>query len=256
MSDAAILRRFSVIAGGPKARICVIPTASKMADTGERYEAIFRDLGVAEVFSLPFNVRSDCKRADWLEKLQSATGVFMTGGNQLRLSTLLGGTPVSEMLRERNRHDGLHVAGTSAGASIMAEHMIAYGDEGPTPRADMVTLAPGMGFTSRAIIDQHFRERNRLGRLLTAISYNPRMIGIGLDEDTAAFISPERILEVVGSGAITIVDPQDMDFSSMDSANRKQPVSLINIRIHVLVEGGTFDMNTRVAKAAQLADCS
>ena len=252
ISDAAILRRFASLAGGEKARICVIPTASKMPDTGARYEEIFREFGVEDVFSLHFKERADCKRSDWLEQLESATGVFMTGGNQLRLSTLLGGTPVFDMMRERNRHHGLQVAGTSAGASIMAEHMIAYGEEGPTPRADMVTLAPGMGLTSRAIIDQHFRQRNRLGRLLTAISYNPRLIGIGLDEDTAAFISPERVLEVVGSGAITIVDPQDMDFSSMDSANRHQPVSLINIRIHFLVEGGTFDMNSRKAMPAQL----
>jgi cyanophycinase len=256
ISDAAILRRFASLAGGSDARICVIPTASKMPDTGSRYEAIFSELGVAKVFSLPFKERADCQRADWLKKLESATGVFMTGGNQLRLSTLLGGTPVFDMIRDRNRDDGLHVAGTSAGASIMSEHMIAGGDEGPTPRADMVTLAPGMGLTTRIIVDQHFRERNRLGRLLTAISYNPRLIGIGLDEDTAAFISPERNLEVMGSGAITIVDPKDMDFSSMDSANRHQPVSLINIRIHVLVQGGTFDMNTRKACPAQLADCS
>lgn len=252
----AILRRFVSIAGGADARICVIPTASKMPDTGERYEAIFNELGVGSAFSLPFTERADCKREDWLAQLKSATGVFMTGGNQLRLSTLLGGTPVADMIRDRNEHDGLHVAGTSAGASIMAQHMIAYGNEGPTPRADMVTLAPGLGLTERAIIDQHFRQRNRLGRLMTAISYNPRLIGIGLDEDTAAFISPSRDLEVVGSGAITIVDPQDLEFSSMDSANRHQPVSLINIRLHVLVEGGHFNMITREARPAQLATSS
>lgn len=256
LAEPAILSRFVTIAGGKDARICVIPTASQASDTGERYERIFRDLGVAEVFSLHFKERSDCRRADWLAKLESATGVFMTGGNQLRLSTLLGGTPVADMIRARNQENGLHVAGTSAGASIMAQHMIAYGNEGPTPRADMVTLAPGLGLTDRAIIDQHFRQRNRLGRLLTAISYNPRLIGIGLDEDTAAFIAPDCTLEVVGSGAITIVDPQDMDFSSMDSANRHQPVSLINIRIHVLVEGGTFNMLTREARPAQVASSS
>ena len=256
LSDAAILRRFASIAGGSDARICIIPTASKLPETGERYVEIFSDMGVGHARSLPFAERSDCKREDWLAELESATGVFMTGGNQLRLSTLIGGTPVADMIRDRNEHHGLHVAGTSAGASIMAQHMIAYGNEGPTPAADMVTLAPGLGLTERAIIDQHFRQRNRLGRLMTAISYNPRLIGIGLDEDTAAFISPERDLEVVGSGAITIVDPQDMEYSSMDSANRHEPVSLINIRIHVLVEGGHFNMITRVARPAQLAPSS
>jgi len=256
LRDKAILKRFAALSGGDDARIAIIPTASRLEDTGTKYEELFRGMGVAEATSLPFNDRTDGHREDWLDVLRNATGVYMTGGNQLRLSTILGGTPVADILRDRNQQEGLVVAGTSAGASIMAEHMIAYGDEGPTPRADAVTLAPGLGLTRRAIIDQHFRQRNRLGRLLTAISYNPRLIGIGLDEDTAAFINPQRKLEVVGSGAITIVDPSDMSFSSMDSANRHDPVSLINVRIHVLVEGGTFDLISREARPAQLVEQS
>ena len=246
--DAKILRRFASLSGLEQARIVIIPTASRMEDTASRYETIFRDFGVQEVASLNFEERSDCKRSDWLEILNSATGVFMTGGNQLRLSTTLGGTPVAEMIRDRNTNDGLHVAGTSAGASFMAEHMIAFGDEGSTPRSDMVTLVPGLGLAQNMIVDQHFRQRDRLGRLLTSISFNPRPIGIGLDEDTAAFISPESKLEVVGSGALTIVDPSELEYSSMDSANRHDPVCLINIRLHVLIEGGTYDIETRVAR--------
>ncbi|MFT4540401.1 MAG: cyanophycinase [Planctomycetota bacterium] len=252
ISDATILRRFTSICGGEKARIVIIPTASRLKETASRYETIFNEFGVEETHSLNFEERSDCKREDWLDILRNATGVFMTGGNQLRLSTTIGGTPVADMIRERNRNEGLHVAGTSAGASFMAEHMIAGGDEGSTPRSDMVTLVPGLGLTHRMIVDQHFRQRDRLGRLLTSISYNPRPIGIGLDEDTAAFIDPKRKLEVVGSGAITIVDPSDLEFSSMDSASRQAPVCLINIRLHVLIEGGTYDLETRVARPATL----
>ena len=196
--DAQILRRFVEVAGGDQARIAIIPTASRLKDTGDRYASIFNDLGVEESFCLPYETRADCKREDWLEQLSLATAVFMTGGNQLRLSTLLGGTPVADMIRERNANDNLHVAGTSAGASIMAEHMIAYGDEGPTPRSDMVTLAPGLGLTKRAIIDQHFGQRNRLGRLMTSLAYNPRPLGLGLDEDPAAFIRPRA--QAHGSG--------------------------------------------------------
>tara|TARA_R110002072_G_scaffold69483_13_gene168475 strand:- start:6975 stop:7787 length:813 start_codon:yes stop_codon:yes gene_type:complete len=250
ISDALILRKFVDICGGGEGRIVVIPTASRMADTADRYETLFTELGIGHVCSLRIEERSDCLREDWLAELDKATGVFMTGGNQLRLSTTIGGTPVADRLRDRNAV-GLHVAGTSAGASIMAEHMIAYGDEGSTPRADMVTLVPGLGFTRDAIIDQHFRQRDRLGRLLTAVSYNPRVIGIGLDEDTAAFISADDKLEVIGSGAITIVDPSEMQFSSMDSANRKDPVALTNIRLHVLIHGGTYDIGTREARAAR-----
>lgn len=247
ISDAKILRRFTTIAGGEDACIAIIPTASRLEDTASRYATIFNEFGVKQVHSLPFEERSDCRREDWLEQLSTATGVFMTGGNQLRLSTTIGGTPVADMIRERHAR-GLHVAGTSAGASFMAEHMIAGGDEGSTPRSDMVTLVPGLGLTHEMIVDQHFRQRDRLGRLLTSISYNPRPIGIGLDEDTAAFIGPDHSLEVVGSGAITIVDPSEMEFSSMDSANRHDPVCVINIRLHVLVDGGTYDIQTRVAR--------
>jgi cyanophycinase len=253
ISNRTILRRFASISGGDEARIVIIPTASRLAETAGRYEEIFQDLGVNTVDSLNFEQRADCKREDWLEILSKATGVFMTGGNQLRLSTTIGGTPVADMIRDRHREDGLHVAGTSAGASFMAEHMIAGGDEGATPRSDMVTLVPGLGLTHRVIVDQHFRQRDRLGRLLTSISYNPRPIGIGLDEDTAAFIDSDRLLEVVGSGAITIVDPSDMEFSSMDSASRHAPVCLINIRLHVLIEGGTYDIESRTARPVALS---
>lgn len=253
--DRDVLRRFVNICGDDDARIAIIPTASQLEETGPRYEAIFDDLGVAEAFSLPFQERSDCQRDDWLERLETVHGVFMTGGNQLRLSTTIGGTPVAELLRRRNL-EGLHVAGTSAGAAFMSEHMIAYGDEGATPRSDMVTLAPGLGLTQLAIVDQHFRQRDRLGRLLTALTYNPRPIGIGLDEDTAAFIDAEDRLEVVGSGAITIVDPSEVDYSSMDSARPHDPVSVLNVRLHVLIHGATYDIPSRRAKAPSRGDAS
>jgi len=250
ISDAAILTRFVNLCGDDLARIAIIPTASQLRETADKYEEIFAELGAGKAYTVRFEERADCRSEDRLEQLRSANGIFMTGGNQLRLSTTIGGTAVAEMIRVRNRKHGVHVAGTSAGASIMAEHMIAYGDEGSTPRSDMVTLAPGLGLTHSVIIDQHFRERDRLGRLLTALAYNPRPIGIGLDEDTAAFISPDRMLEVAGSGAITIVDPSDMDFSSMDSAKRHDPVCLTNIRLHILIEGGTYNIRTGEARPA------
>ena len=249
--DRKILRRFVELCGGDSARIAIIPTASQLEDTGSRYEDVFRDMGVAEATSLPYQKRSDCKREDWLEVLRAADGVFLTGGNQLRLSTTLGGTVVAQTLRQRNR-EGLHIAGTSAGAAIMSEHMIAFGSEGATPRADMVTLAPGLGLTRRLIIDQHFRQRDRLGRLVTALAYNPEAIGLGLDEDTGAFVGPDDILEVRGTGALTIVDPQDVEYTSMDSAHRHDPVSVIGLRMHVLTDGATFNLQTREAAQREL----
>ena len=247
--DRRILRRFVTLCGGEDARIAIIPTASRMPDTGERYEEVFEDMGVKHAKSLGYEQRRDCKREDWLEELEKADGVFMTGGNQLRLSTTLGGTVVAKTLRRRNR-EGQHVAGTSAGAAIMSEHMIAFGEEGSTPRADMVTLAPGLGLTKKLIVDQHFRQRDRIGRLISALAYNPEAVGLGLDEDTAAFLSADDVLEVRGTGALTVVDPADVEFSSMDSSHHHDPVCVIGLRMHVLTDGATFDLCSRHAEPA------
>ena len=248
LRDQAILRRFAKIAGGRHARIAVIPTASSLRETGRNYARIFEgDLGVREVQVLAYDSRDDAANDDWYRFLGKASAFFFTGGNQLRLSTTIGGTRVTQLIRDRNKDEELHVAGTSAGASFLSEHMIAYGEDGGVPRADKVQLSPGMGLTQVAIIDQHFVQRDRIGRLLSAVSYNPRLIGIGLDEDTAAFMDSDDRIEVVGSGAITVVDPSEMEFSSMDSAHRHAPVTVINVRVHVLTEGATFDVRTRKA---------
>lgn len=245
-NDPVILDRFADLCGAREARIVVIPTASQMDDTGGRYVSIFEELGVREVVALPIERRSDCERPDYIEALEQATGIFLTGGNQLRLSTVLGGTTIAQLIRRLNA-DGVHVAGTSAGAAIMPEHMIAGGYSGATPTPTIVTLAPGLGLTNRLIIDQHFRERDRLGRLLAAISYNPFVIGVGLDEDTALFMDPEGVFEIVGSGAVTVVDPTDLEYSSMGATGPGDPVSLIGLRVHILADGGRFDTRTRKA---------
>jgi cyanophycinase len=241
-----ILDRFVDVCGGKKARIAIIPTASELEDTGRNYEKLFRKLGIKHAQVLNMLTRKDCHEAEYTDYIDKSDGVFMTGGNQLRLSTTLGGTPVAQKIRRRNAA-GMHVAGTSAGAAFMPEHMIAGGFEGTTPSPAMVTLAPGLGLTNSFIIDQHFRQRDRIGRLLTALAYNPFAIGIGLDEDTAAFIRPGDDLEVVGSGGITIIDPTHLSYSSMDKARRGEPVSLIGVKLHILISGGRFEIASREA---------
>lgn len=247
VSDRRILRRFVALAGGSDARIAVLPTASEMSDTGSRYREVFKALGAAVVEVLDIKERAETERADHLAALNSATGVFFTGGNQLRLSTILGGTPVAQAVRRLNAR-GVPVAGTSAGAAFVSEHMIAFGREGATPIAGQVTLCAGLGLTNRFIVDQHFRERDRLGRLLTALAYNPFAVGVGLDEDTAAFLGPDNQIEVVGAGAITIADVSDLAYSSMAKVREGQPVQLIGVRMHILSEGGTFRLDTREAR--------
>ena len=250
LNNPQILDRFVEVCGGLDARIGIIPTASELEDTGRNYEKLFRKIGVKHTRVLPFITREDCQDGADVDYIEKCDGVFMTGGNQLRLSTTLGGTKVAQLIRRRNA-EGMHVAGTSAGAAFMPEHMIAGGAEGSTPSPDMVTMAPGLGLTNAFIIDQHFRQRDRLGRLLTALAYNPFAVGIGLDEDTAAFILPGDELEVVGSGGITVIDPTHLSYSSMDRARRGEPVSLIDVTLHILVSGGRFDIASRKAHAAE-----
>jgi len=214
-----ILDRFIDICGGKDARIGIIPTASELEDTGRNYENLFRQIGVKHAKVLPFESREDCDSSEYLEYIEKSDGVFLTGGNQLRLSTTLGGTAVAQLIRRRNAA-GMHVAGTSAGAAFMPEHMIAGGNEGSTPTPDMVTMAPGLGLTNKCV---------------------------GLDEDTAAFIQPNDDVEVVGSGGITFIDPSELSYSSMDKARRGEPVSLIGVKLHILVAGGRFKTASREA---------
>ena len=250
-NDRRVLARFVDVSGGAKADIVVIPTASRLNETGPRYEKLFRELGAARVSVMDFDTRRDCQEPNRLSRLEKASGIFFTGGNQLRLTTLLGGTPVATMIRRRNAA-GATVGGTSAGASILSEHMIAFGDEGSSVISGSVRLAPGLGLTNRFVIDQHFRQRDRLGRLITALAYNPFAVGIGLDEDTAVFIGPDETLEVEGSGGVTVVDASEVSFSSMDSVSEGQPICMLGLKVHILVAGATFNLHTRVASATNL----
>ena len=241
-----IHRRFLKLSGGRDAKLVIIPTASRLVDTGERYRDLYEDLGCRRIHIANIEDRKDAEREEHLRALEDATGIFMTGGNQLRLSTLLGGTEFATKIRRANAA-GVHVAGTSAGAAFVPEHMIAFGDEGPRPVVGKVTLAPGLGLTNRVIVDQHFRQRNRLGRLLTSLAYNPFAHGIGLDEDTAAFIDADDRIEVMGSGGLTILDVSGLEHSSMPSADVGDVVQIIGVKLHILTDGARYDLAARTA---------
>lgn len=250
--NPVILERFVQLCGGRDAKIVVIPTASKLEETGPKYQDLFRDLGASEVEVMDFDTRRDGDEPGRMAAIKAADGVFLTGGNQMRLATMLGGTGIARALREHNANGG-HVAGTSAGASFLSEHMIAFGDDDRTPHAGSVTLAPGLGLTNRVVIDQHFMQRARLGRLITALAFNPFLIGMGLDEDTAAFIGPDQTVEVEGSGSVTIIDAAKLKFSSMDRAAADDPISVLGLTMHLLIRGATFNLHTREASAGTLA---
>jgi cyanophycinase len=249
MKSPEILTRFIDLCGGAEARIVVIPTASNEPDCRSYYEGVFAPFQQQALEVLPVVTRADASNPELLAHIAAATGVFFTGGNQLKLATVLGGTPMAEALRARFAA-GMTVGGTSAGAAFLSDHMIAFGEEGKTPRTAMVTTVAGLGLTKRFIIDQHFRQRDRLGRLVTAIAYNPVMIGLGVDEDTAAFISPdEDTIHIVGTGAVTVVDPAELDTSAILEAVPGTHRDLPGMVVHVLHAGSVYESGEPSAAA-------
>src|SRR6185295_16457991 len=175
--------------------------------------------------------------------VRDATGIFLTGGNQLRLSSTIGGTRLAEAIATRFR-SGAVVAGTSAGASAMSSHMIAFGASGATPKQRMAQIAAGLGLLPSVIIDQHFQQRNRLGRLLSLIAQNPSLLGLGVDRDTTKKMGPDHIMEVIGRGSITIVDGAGLETDSWEVGGHR-PIMLSNVVLHSLPAGYRFDLRAR-----------
>lgn len=248
--ERVILRYFLEAAGGPDASLVVLGTASDMPDIGERYADLFLALHAENVEILKIETREDALEAgdEAHDLLEYATGLFITGGSQLKLSSALGGTRFAQTIRRRHAA-GMVVAGTSAGAALLSEHMIALGESGATPRRRLVHLAKGLGLAPDLIIDQHFRRRDRMGRLLTALSYNPSPLGVGIDEDTAAILSGDGELSVLGSGAVVVVDASQMRFTDSHAIYRGQPVAMIGLKLDFLTTGCRYDLNRRAGIA-------
>jgi cyanophycinase len=239
----AILRELVAAAGGPDARIAVVPTASSLGpEVVEVYEALFRREGAGEVVSVRPQSREDAHDPDLVAAIDGATGVFMTGGNQLKLSAIVCGTPLGDAIVAAHER-GAVVAGTSAGASIQSSHMVAFGGPGATPKQRMTQVAAGLGLLPSSVIDQHFDQRNRYGRLLMIVAQSPQLLGIGVDEDTAAVIEDD-VLRVVGRGAVTIFDPARISTNAFE-AKRSQPILASGVVLHVLPEGSAFDLAER-----------
>jgi cyanophycinase len=239
-----VLRQFVEACGGSAARIAVIPTASSLGpEISEVYDALFRRLGAADVVSLRPESRQEASDPALVSRLDDVTGVFMTGGNQLKLSAIVNGTPLGEAIKAAHQR-GVTIGGTSAGASIQSAYMVAFGTGGATPKQRMTQLAAGLGLLTDCVIDQHFAQRNRYGRLLMLVSQSPNLLGIGVDEDTAAIVSDHRLLEVAGRGAVTIVDGRDMT-SNAHEAKRTAPLLVSDARLHVLPAGARFDLMKR-----------
>jgi cyanophycinase len=239
-----VLEAFVAAAGGPDARIAVVSSASSLGmEVVEVYATVFTSLGVPQIISLRPESRAHAHDPDLAKALTEASGIFLSGGNQLKLSSFITGTPFGDAIRQAYEQ-GTVVAGTSAGASILAEHMIAFGAGGATPKQRMSQVSAGLGLLRGVVIDQHFEQRNRYGRLLSLVAQSPSLLGLGVDEDTAAVIHDESRLEVVGRGAVTVVDGQKM-VSDAFVAKRTAPLLISGAVLHVLPAGSQFNLATR-----------
>ena len=242
--DRVILNRFLALAGGPEARIAVVSTASSLgALAGQRYQEVFAALGCRRVRPIHATTRAEANDAAFVRPVRDASGIFLTGGNQLRLSSTIGGTLMARIIQERHAA-GAVIAGTSAGASAMSTHMVAFGASGASPRQRMAQLAAGLGVLPDVIVDQHFQQRNRLGRLLSIIAQNPALLGIGIDEDTAGVVGPDHIMEIIGRRSVTIVDGGRSDTDAWEVPAHR-PIMISNVVLHSLPSGYRFDLRRR-----------
>lgn len=242
MKKRGILQRFVKEAGGKRARIAILPTASSIPD--ERalfYQSVFAGLGAGEAFHVPIVTRRDAHAALHTAAIAGATGVFLTGGDQSRLVSVLLATRAFEAIRAGLVAGGV-VAGTSAGASAFSSTMIVGGLTGLHLRRDAVKLAPGLGIITRLIIDQHFSQRDRLGRLLTAVAQQPEKLGVGIDEDTAIVYYGNGEIEVIGTGQVFVVDGSGATPRRMEEAPKSRSFTLSRVVLHVLTEGDRFDV--------------
>lgn len=239
-----VLRDVVKLAGGPQARIVVISTASSLGDeVTHAYLQLLHGLGVTDVVGMRPESRRNAADSELVAAIDRCTAVFMTGGNQVKLATVVVGTPVGDAIVAAHRRGAL-VAGTSAGASICSRYMVAFGPGGTTPKFRISQVGEGLGLLTDVIVDQHFTQRNRFGRLFALVAANPAQLGVGIDEDTAAIFRPDGSMEVRGRGVVTIIDGSQL-VTTAYTATGTQPLMLSGLTVHTLPRGARFDISSR-----------
>jgi cyanophycinase len=242
--DCTILREFVRRAGDSKARIVVMTVATELPkEVGDDYIRVFERLGAEDVRIVDTVEREDASSRSALEAIEKATGVFFTGGNQARITRILKDTELHEALHKRYS-EGLVVGGTSAGAAMMPDTMIVEGDSETNPRIEIVEMGPGMGFLPGVVVDQHFAERGRLGRLLSAVTQQPVVLGFGIDENTAVAVKGKEF-EVIGEGAVTVVDVSGITHTNLDNVLKDEDLALCGVTLHILPHGYRFNLENR-----------
>jgi len=252
--DCTILRKFVTMAGEEKARIIIVTTATESPeDVGSEYEKLFASFGAESFQGMNIANREMANDKHLIKEIEECSGIFFTGGDQLRLTSILGGTDIEAAIR-RSIGRGAVIAGTSAGASVMSDTMIVEGDSSETPKKNMLSMAHGMGLLAEVVIDQHFAQRGRINRLLAAVAQNPHILGLGIDEDTALVVTPEGCLEIIGSQTITVIDGKNIIHSNISESSRLDPLTMTNIVVHILSDGWGFDLKRRTPYQAKGKD--
>ncbi|NJP09927.1 MAG: cyanophycinase [Leptolyngbyaceae cyanobacterium RU_5_1] len=243
-----ILYSFFNRSGSMDARIAIIPSASREpAVIGKRYHEIFTEMGAKGIEVLDIRDRDQCEDPVLQSYAENCTGVFMTGGDQLRLCGLLADTPLMNTVRQRAQRGEITLAGTSAGAAVMGHYMIAGGGSGESPNRSLVDITTGLGIIPELLVDQHFHNRNRMARLMSAISSHPDRLGIGIDEDTCSVFEGDGLLQVIGKGTVTVIDPREMTHTNQLGVGATDPLSICSLRVHVLVHGDRYDLRKRMS---------
>jgi cyanophycinase len=241
--ECVILRKFVSLAGGAAARIVVLPAASEIASQlGVEYSELFRSFGAQHVEALAIETREAAKDTAAIALVSGASGLFLTGGDQLRLMNLLGGTQLDVEIHRRSAQ-GMVVGGTSAGAAVMSATMIVDGHS-DAPRLGTVQTGPGLELIRGVIIDQHFAQRGRIGRLLSVVALFPHELGIGIDEDTALVVE-SNVGVVLGRGAVTVLDAGEATTNEAVDVRSGEGITLSGVRLHSLPAGRRFDFSQR-----------
>ncbi len=242
--DSVILKQAPQMLGGDDMLTVLTTATEKPEEAGNDYIKVFHRLGVRNVQMLNINTRDDAQSAENCEIIRKSRCIFMTGGDQLRITSILGGTPACLELLNLYNSGGI-IMGTSAGASVMSSTMVVQGNDNEPARKCTLKMAPGIGLFDGAIIDQHFDQRGRFGRLLCGVSENPEVLGIGIDEDTAVKVFPDMHFEIIGSNAVTIIDGKSIKSSNVSELNPNEILAIIGVTVHVLPQGYGFDFNER-----------
>jgi len=239
-------RILSEIKGHKESKVEIITSASQIPEeVGEAYVQAFGKLGNKYVTPMHIRKREDTQNPEFAERLKKCDGVMFTGGNQLRLSTIFGGTELLDILHSRYMYEDFLIAGTSAGAMAMSNTMIYQGSSAGALLKGEVKITTGLAFIKDVIIDSHFNKRGRFGRVAQAVACNPGCIGIGLGEDTGVLISDGCHMEVIGSRLVTIVDGHDIQHSNISDLPEGSPISIENLNVHIMTKGNGFDLKAR-----------